>query len=248
MKGLWSLMKKGNWFWGVFFLCAAALVIVHRLGLLTFGQNVTPFTMFFGVVLTAAAIKSAVHRQFAGLLFSLALLCIVFSGPFPVLNAITPWPVLIAALLGSVGLHMMFRGAKWKKRGDNIQPPPFRKHPEISINDTDTGSFTQCTVRFGSGSKYLHTNHLERVDVNCSFGAAQVYFDHAQLANNSADVVLNVSFGGVELYVPRHWRIKNGVAAVIGGVDVRDNFCAEDAPTLNLAGNVTFGGVEIHYV
>ena len=241
-------MKKGNWFWGAFFICSAALVILLHLELLPFGRGLSPLTLLFTVVLTAIAIKSAVHLQFTGVLFSLALLCIVFSKSFDykILDDITPWPVLIAALLGSIGLHIIFGAGKWKSSCDsgyNCDTSHI-----ASSGDSADGSSAECTARFGSASKYLHSDCLERVNVNCSFGAVQVYFDNTQPAPNGVTAVLSVSFGGVELYVPRGWRVKNGVSAVFGGVELKENFAGDDAPTLNLTGNLTFSGVEVHFI
>lgn len=54
--------------------------------------------------------------------------------------------------------------------------------------------------------------------------------------------------GGVELKVPREWRVQSNVFPILGGVEgkaLRGN-PAEDAPVLIITGTATLGGVEIN--
>ena len=52
-------------------------------------------------------IKSIFKRNFSGILFPIAFICIIFDDKLGI-TAITPWTVLIAAALGSLGLSMIF--------------------------------------------------------------------------------------------------------------------------------------------
>ena len=64
-------MKFKNWFWGLFFIVAACLVIVNQLGYLT-GFNI--FTLIASIFLIAIIIQSATHLNFAGILFPFAMI------------------------------------------------------------------------------------------------------------------------------------------------------------------------------
>lgn len=99
-------MKLGkNIFWGIFFIAAAAFVVVGSLGLL---GNISGWTLAFSMVLVAWFIRSIIKVSFGGMLFSLAFGAILFD-EFLGIEAITPWPVLGAALLGTIGLNMIFK-------------------------------------------------------------------------------------------------------------------------------------------
>ncbi|HCA28557.1 MAG TPA: hypothetical protein DEP23_02725 [Ruminococcaceae bacterium] len=78
----------------------------------------------------------------------------------------------------------------------------------------------------------------------------EVYFDQAQLSPEGAEVFVDVSFGAIELYIPRHWNVENNVHASLVGVEEarRFNNASENSPKLTLTGNVSLGGLEINYI
>ena len=105
-------------------------------------------------------------------------------------------------------------------------------------------------MRFGGSTKYLHATALKTGQFYASFGGLEVYFDQAQLDPAGAEIYVDCSFGSIELYVPRSWKVKSSVRASFGAVDIheRHSSAAADAPVLLLTGNVSFGAVEIKYV
>ena len=102
-------MKKENLFWGLFFIVGAIALIVNKLGLL---GGISLWTIFFTVFLAAMLIKSVMHRSASGILFSIAFLCILYDKELGI-TALTPWTVLGAAALGSIGCSMLFQ--PWRK-------------------------------------------------------------------------------------------------------------------------------------
>ncbi len=84
-------------------LCGIALII-YKLG---YFSDTNIFTILFTIFLVGIIIKSVLKANFAGILFPIALICIDYDEQLGI-TAITPWTVLIAALLGSVGLSMVF--------------------------------------------------------------------------------------------------------------------------------------------
>ena len=101
-------MKKKNVFWGVLFLLGACAVIAGRLGFL---DGIGFWSILFSLVLAAVLIRGIVRRSWGMILFSVAFLCIVNDRLLGI-EKLTPWPVLGAALLGTIGLNLLFPDRK----------------------------------------------------------------------------------------------------------------------------------------
>lgn len=231
-------MKKERVFWGIFFIMAAVFIIISKLGLL---GNVNVLSLLLTVFIVACLIKSVMHKEVGGILFSLAFLCIVYAKPLGI-EAITPWPVLGAALLGTIGASFLYRPkADWFAYGSHHisgnEAVEIVKDAQIEFNTS-----------FGGSIKYINSDDFQSAKLRCSFGSMKVYFDNAVIENGQATVQMDVSFAGVELYIPRGWKVINNVDASFGGIDEKNRNDAASTPTLNLIGKVSFSGVEIIYI
>lgn len=80
---------------------AGAYLVVSQLGYL---PAVGVFSLLFTVVCIAVIVASIPHVHFGGILFPLAFIAIIYDKPLGI-TAITPWTVLLAALLLTIGLH-----------------------------------------------------------------------------------------------------------------------------------------------
>lgn len=236
--------KKEKIFWGVFLILAAAFLVVGKLGFL---QELGLWTILFAVFWAAVLIKGVIKLSFGEILFSIAFLCILFDEQLGI-EALTPWTVLAAALLGTIGLNLLFRRRKHYYGG---------RHKETVIGDNvefgDVVSFSQgeevrCECSFGSATKYIDSADFRYAFLECSFGAMKVYFDRAVIPSGHGTVELDVSFSGVELYVPREWTVVNSVDTAFGGVDEKGRNQSEGTPVLTLSGEVNFSGVTVIYV
>lgn len=235
-------MKKINGkdiFWGLLLILAAVLIIVNRLG---FFPVVGMFEIVVTLILVGIIIKSVIYVSFPGILFPIAFLCIIYAEQWHIKD-LTPWPVLLTALLGSIGLSMIFRKKKCFSYKCNEHEENFSEvinHPDESV--------VNCSVSFGSSMKYINSDKFERANIKCNFGAMKVYFDNAIISSGSADIYLDVSFGGVELYIPRTWKVINDVNVSLGGMSEKNSGSEVDFPVVTIHGNVSFSGVEIIYI
>lgn len=240
-------MKKNGEkiFWGVFFILGAVFLLVSKMGYL---QGISVLTLFLAVLFAACLIKSIIHVKFAGILFSLAFLAILFDEPLGI-EAITPWPVLGAALLGSIGLNLLFKG-KWNCKWNSGEFPRHAKDAvdvESEVIGEDA-NYMKYETTFGDSIKYVNSDDFKRLDLECTFGGMKVYFDNAIIQGGSAVVELKVAFAGIELYVPKSWQVVNHTSAAFGGVHEKNHPQTTGTPTLVLNGSLSFGGVEIFYV
>ncbi|UOO37050.1 hypothetical protein IZU99_07175 [Oscillospiraceae bacterium CM] len=236
-------MKHNNWFWGVFFVLAAVFVVASQI--LSFTQ-IGFLSILATVLLAAVFIQSLVKLNYFGAFLSLALAYLIYQQPLG-LYFISPWLLILAAVLVSIGFHIIFR--------KHSKPPcctSYAHHGEAhyeTVEDIDDNN-PSVRVSFGASSKYLHANALKTGQFSVSFGALDVYFDQVQLDLEGAQLFLDCSFGAIKLYFPKTWHIVDSLSASLGGVsnDTRFSKPGPGAPTVTLTGNVSLGGVEIYYV
>lgn len=79
----------------------------------------------FSIILTVfflwLFVEGIRNVNFWEILFSIAFICIIYDEPLGI-TALTPWTVLGAAFLGSIGLSLIFGGKKrkWKTVTGNV--------------------------------------------------------------------------------------------------------------------------------
>ena len=154
-------MKKGSVLWGLLFILAGVCIHVSKLGY--FG-DINIFSVLLSIVLLFIIVKSIFKVNFVGILFPLAFLAIIYDKELGI-TQITPWTVLIAALLGSIGLTMLFH-----KNLNYVGFKCFSKKKVHDIGSEDEGNITIDTS-FSSSVKYINSNNFEQADIDCSFGA-----------------------------------------------------------------------------
>lgn len=232
-------MKKERIFWGVLFILIGIFLIISKLG---YFPNVNVFSLLLTAFLVVVIVKSLLRLNFVGVLFPIAFICIIYDKQLGITN-ITPWTVLIVALLGSIGLSMIFhKPTKWVNMKCDYEDYKFEK---IDVEDE---SHVRFKSSFSGSTKYINTDNFEQADFMCSFGALKVYFDNATMSNNNAIIRINASFSGVELYIPKNWKIENKTNVFLAAIDEKNRNNEITTNTLTLVGDIKFSGVEIIYI
>ncbi|WP_035287766.1 MULTISPECIES: membrane protein [Clostridiaceae] len=232
-------MKKDGIFWGLIFILGGVLLIINKLG---YFPDVNVFSLLLTIFLVVVIVKSLFTLNFSGILFPIAFICIIYDKQLGI-TKITPWTVLLAAALGSIGLSMIFH-----KRTKTVN---FKCHCEgdkFEKIDIEDGSYVRFNNSFSGTIKYINTDKFEQADLKCSFGAMKVYFDNAVMSNNNAVVRINASFSGIELYIPKSWKIENKTDVFLASIEEKNKNDEITTNTLTLVGNINFSGVEILYI
>jgi len=232
-------MKKEMVFWGILFILMGVFLIISKLG---YFPNVNVISLLLTAFLVAVIVKSLVRLNFAGVLFPIAFICIIYDKQLGITN-ITPWTVLIAALLGSIGLSMVFH--KHTKCVNFKFDSEDYKFEKIDVEDE---SHVRTKNSFTSSIKYINTDNFEQADFNCYFGAMKVYFDKAIMSNDNAIVRINASFSGIELYIPKEWNVEDKTNVVLGSINEKNRNNQVTTNTLTLVGDIKLSGVEIIYI
>ena len=249
--------NSGNVFWGVILLVLAALIVLNQIGFF--------FVTFrlWDVVLVVIALKIFIDMFVKGKISNLPLamgFVYVVLRNQALVPYVSTWTIATVAILASVGLGFLFpRQRQWRvyRFDDDISIGGFSNDSDTWRNDKSSSSDEISTdnnptvnINFGSASRYLYADALETVRLSCNFGGMEIYFDQVTLHEKGATVYLDCRFGGIDLFVPRHWNVVEQVDNTFGGTDIarRIEPLKEGAPTLTVVGDVSFGGVDIHYV
>ena len=232
--------KVNNWFWGVFFVLAAVFVVASQI--VNFTQ-IGFWSILATVLLAAVFIQSLIHLNYFGVFVSLALAYMLYQNPLE-LYPISPWLLLLAAVLLSIGFHTIFHRHPKKSICGSRDFDRNRTIEDIDDNNP------YVKVSFGSSSKYLHGDSLRTGQFYCNFGALEVYFDQVTLSPEGAELFLDCHCGAITLFVPRTWRVVDKLNSSLGSVkdEQRRAAPAEGAPVLTLTGSVSLGALEIQYV
>jgi len=248
-----------NWIWGIFFICAAALVVLYCLGTFSF-TGVGAFGIVLTVLLLAVVIGSIINLNFFGITIPIAFILTIFEKELaPVegfAKGLMPWGVLAAAVFLAIGLTVLFKPIKFfnrihgnghcnKNAGGSTT---LGKNDTIEVDGEAVEDEVNVNVSFGESTKYIYSKNFRKASIYCSFGAAKVFFNDSEMNPGGAEIVINSSFSGIELYIPRKWRVNNDLNTTLGGVEEKNKMYVESGPILNLTGSVKLGGISILYV
>lgn len=232
-------MKKRNIFWGIFFIVATVVLIASQVG----NFEAWSFWSLLGsILLVAVIIQSAMYKVWAGIFIPISVIYIIYQNalhwPY-----IAPWVLIIAAILVSIGFHILFKSR-------SIPHHVYHDHStRISGNDDDNNP--QISVSLGNTTRYLHSTALASGRLSVSLGSLEVYFGDAKLDPAGATISMDCSLGAIKLYIPRVWRVVDNIESSIGGVSfINSGIAAPDPelPALTLKGDVSMGGIEVTYV
>ena len=133
------------------------------------------------------------------------------------------WPLLISA--GGLSLVML------------------ALRPEAK-DAPDSGAFNAFAWMGGSGRTIAAENFVGG-DAVAVMGGCEIDLRNAKLQSDA--VIDAVSFwGGIEIIVPRGWRIETQVTALLGGIANRTEPVA-DGPLLTIRGAAIMGGIEVRH-
>lgn len=247
-------MKNRNGiFWGLFLLLSAGILVVSQLHLITYTFSF--WTIVATIFLVAMLIKSLVYFMVPGTVFSLAFLAILYAKPLHI-TAIVPWTVIGAAILISIGLSLILRPFLMKHHpwmryghhgGYNWHEQRGYDH-NIDVKTVDE-SDVDVTVKMGSSVRYVTSQDFKQADIDVKMGNAKVYFENVTV-QDTATINVNVSLGGVELYVPRNWNIVKQIDNnnMSGISEEGKPVVTEDSPSITLRGYYSLAGLKICYI
>jgi len=240
-------MRFSKLIWGTFLLLAAALIVFSQIGgFVEIGVG----SVIVAVLALAFIVQCLAHLHIAPLPIPIAVLYVIFQAPLD-LPYIKIWALILAAVLTSMGLAVLFPKRHRRYDCENKHYGQTKdNYRKCSAESVDNDNNPSVIVNFGSVNRRLNADSLETARLSCNFGALKIFFDQAQLSPGGAEAVLSCSFGNIELFVPKHWRVVDKMSCTLGDVCVSKGFAGttENSPKLTLTGSVSLGGVEVRSV
>ena len=185
---------------------------------------------------------------------SLAFLAIVWNKELGI-EAITPWPVMGAAIFLTIGVSFIFKDSKRK----NWQHKYYNKYDNNTTDERNTeygtsqpheshvdGEHVYHMNRFSGAEKYIDSQNLKSVEIINKAGGMEVYLDNAKAAGDKVYMRIECIAGGMEIYIPKNWKVQNNIDCFVGVVEEPEDIdMAVNDVTLVISGIVRAAGVEI---
>lgn len=231
-------MKSSKVFWGIFFILAAVYVVISKFGIL---PDIGVFSIILTVFFLWLFVEGIRNVNFWEILFSIAFICIIYDEPLGI-TALTPWTVLGAAFLGSIGLSLIFGGKKrkWKTVTGNVGTSSSESVYRRRRSGVRTASVPQSAI--------INSDNFRRAAIENNFGSLSVYFDNAIVQEGSANVSVENNFGETNLYIPKEWKIQNNLDRSFGAIRETGSSIGTSSTVLYLNGSANFGEIHLHYI
>ena len=116
--------------------------------------------------------------------------------------------------------------------------------------DIDRDDTIVATGIFGGPSVASASQRFHSASLTAIFGGVTLDLRHATPAPDGATITATAAFGGIDILVPRGWRITTSSTPLFAGVEDKTDTSselAEDAPTLHVDALALFGGIEIKH-
>ncbi len=234
-------MKNNRIFWGIFFILAAVYVVVSKLGIL---PDIGVFGILITVFLLWLVVQGIRHINFYEILFPIACICIIYDEPLQI-TALTPWTVLGAALLGSIGLSMIFHGKRKKWR---VKKYTGKCEWSGAGSEPCSGEQIYFKNNFGSAIRYIESDNFQCARVENNFGTLSVYFDNAIVQCKTAYVNVDNNFGETNLYIPKEWQVQNHLSSAFGAINEIGASTGTGSTVFHINGTADFGVINLYYI
>jgi hypothetical protein len=145
------------------------------------------------------------------------------------------WKLVWPLLLIGVGLLVLVGGAFGRRRAARA---------DTAANNAST---VDVHAVFGGREEQIDAQDFRGGRVHCRLGGYKLDLTRAEIDGDEAVLDVNLVMGGLEVIVPRRWRVRTEVSAIMGGVEdkTRTDEVGPNAKRLVVRGNVVMGGVEV---
>lgn len=223
---------QGRIFWGLVLIVLGALFLLDRIGEFDFGYMIGTYWPAIFIVLGFSMLVGSGFRQLGPGVFFIVFGVFFLLAELDILEY-SAWQYIWPALIILAGLWLLLRPA--------FRYRPTDKFPEIKENDIDASAIL-------SGMKRrIESQSFKGGHVTAVLGGMELDFTGAGLEAGKATIDATALFGGIDIKVPRDWKVVMDVAPILGGAEDkhRNVSDAEAKATLYIKGTAIFGGITV---
>ena len=239
--------KTSRVFWGVGFITAAVFLVLSQLNLIT--AQISIWNVLIGLLCAAMFVSSIAKHSFGGIFFAIGLAWLTF-GEMLGLPEIGLWTMVIIVLFLTIGFNFIFPHKHTGNHNNGWED--YDKEDRIGehqkVKDVEEDGYVECSNTFGALAKYVNSADFKGGRFSNSFGELKIYLDQAHIISGPVEISITNSFGSVELYIPKEWRIVQDINVFAGDVKEKNRNMGIDQNRVNLIGSVSFGEISITYV
>jgi len=222
---------QGRIFSGLVIIAIGVFFLLANMDRLDFGDFISTYWPMVLILIGIFHLLTSGFRNAGGALFLIAIGVFFQLNNWDVLGGRVWayfWPLLIIA----AGLWIIFKP----------RPKGFgEKAPEI--RDDDLGAF----VMFSGLKRRFESDKFRGGKASAILGGLEIDLTQAKLKDNQATIELSAILGGIDVFVPREWKVIVDSSAILGGVDDKHRPASADTdqPTLYVKATAILGGIDI---
>lgn len=212
--------------YGLFFMAVAVFTLIAQLNIRALqSSSMIIWTVIFGLFLIRGILKMS--------WFMISVSAFLIINMYNNIYNFLPFSPMILFVIMSVfflGVSMVFK--KQPSSGIKIIKNPQKNYKQHTLS----------TV-----TKYIDDKDLEDFTYIAKLSQATIYFDNADLKNDTAVFHLEVKVSELTLYIPKHWAVINEMKVILGEIN-QSNKEHLTTKTIYLRGKVAVGELNIIYV
>jgi predicted membrane protein len=222
---------QGRIFAGLVIIVAGVIFLLANMNKLDFGDFISMYWPMILILIGLSHLLTSGFRNAGVALFLIAIGAFFQLNNWGVLGGRVWayfWPLLIIA----AGLWIIFK-PRPKGFGENA--------PEIQ--DDDLGAF----VIFSGLKRRFESDKFRGGKATAILGGLELDLTQAKLKDNQATIELTAILGGIDLFVPRDWKVIVDSSAILGGVDDKHKTAPATTiqMTLYVKATAILGGIDI---
>jgi predicted membrane protein len=223
---------------GIVLVAVGIGILLDRLDVWDFAATVGTYWPLILVLIGGTQLATRTAPAWVGLLL-LLLGAFFLARNLDVIPA--DWTTyILPAVLVFIGLLILIGPAvrRKRRRNDTIGGPP-RQH-------TSAAGWIERFAIFGGSDTKSRADPFTGGELTAVFGGVSLDLSEARLPREWAELEATAVFGGVEIKIPRDWRVEVNGTPILGGIDIKALEPEDpDAPVLRIEATAIFGGVDI---
>jgi predicted membrane protein len=225
---------SGRVFAGLVLIVVGGLFLLDQLGEFDFGTMISRYWPVIFFLIGISILISNGFRRIGSAVFFFLLGGVFLAMEFDLLGE-DIWNYIWPAAIILVGLWLLVRPAFRHLEGGAERIP--------GIKDSDV----DIVGMFSGQKRRIESSAFRGGRATALFGGAELDLTGATLAEGKATLELTAIFGGIDLRVPRDWRLVVEAVPILGGVDDKRSPVAEAdvKATLYVKATAIFGGIDI---